>query len=227
MDRHALARASGLAVGARRRHARPRASPGAWAVHQPRLGVVRRGHGGRACCSARSLSFALPLGAEADHGHDHGAATRRAERRARPRRPTAHHSPGALAADRRRGGVAASGVVRARPSCCRPPRSRPSSRCRATPAHRRCSRGGCRDPRRDRRHGVVRRRRLGDGVRDGDRTRTPSTATRSRSPASSRPGDDGDGFDLTRLVITHCVIDAQPASVPVAAPGPRPRRASG
>lgn len=27
----------------------------------------------------------------------------------------------------------------------------------------------------------------------------------------------GDGFALTRLVITHCVIDAQPASVPIAA----------
>jgi len=27
----------------------------------------------------------------------------------------------------------------------------------------------------------------------------------------------GDGFSLTRLVITHCVIDAQPASVPIAA----------
>ncbi|WP_205789234.1 TIGR03943 family putative permease subunit [Microbacterium sp. CPCC 204701] len=30
------------------------------------------------------------------------------------------------------------------------------------------------------------------------------------------PGEDGD-FDITRLVITHCVIDAQPASVPVVA----------
>jgi uncharacterized repeat protein (TIGR03943 family) len=30
------------------------------------------------------------------------------------------------------------------------------------------------------------------------------------------PGE-GSGFDLTRLVITHCVIDAQPASIPVAA----------
>ncbi len=29
------------------------------------------------------------------------------------------------------------------------------------------------------------------------------------------PGDGG--FDLTRLIITHCVIDAQPASLPVAA----------
>lgn len=29
-------------------------------------------------------------------------------------------------------------------------------------------------------------------------------------------GRDGDGFALTRLVITHCVIDAQTASVPVA-----------
>lgn len=28
------------------------------------------------------------------------------------------------------------------------------------------------------------------------------------------PGDEG--FDLTRLIITHCVIDAQPASLPVA-----------
>ena len=27
-------------------------------------------------------------------------------------------------------------------------------------------------------------------------------------------GDDG-AFDLTRLIITHCVIDAQPASLPV------------
>nr|WP_208109542.1 TIGR03943 family protein [Microbacterium sp. BK668] len=31
------------------------------------------------------------------------------------------------------------------------------------------------------------------------------------------PGDDG--FDLTRLIITHCVIDAQPASIPVDAAG--------
>jgi uncharacterized repeat protein (TIGR03943 family) len=29
------------------------------------------------------------------------------------------------------------------------------------------------------------------------------------------PGEGGD-FDLTRLVITHCVIDAQPATIPVA-----------
>ncbi|SDG52847.1 TIGR03943 family putative permease subunit [Microbacterium pygmaeum] len=31
------------------------------------------------------------------------------------------------------------------------------------------------------------------------------------------PGGAADGFDLTRLVITHCVIDAQPASIPIAA----------
>jgi uncharacterized repeat protein (TIGR03943 family) len=31
---------------------------------------------------------------------------------------------------------------------------------------------------------------------------------------------DGGAFDLTRLVITHCVIDAQPASIPVAASVP-------
>ena len=33
------------------------------------------------------------------------------------------------------------------------------------------------------------------------------------------PAAGGDGFQLTRLVITHCVIDAQPASVPIAGPG--------
>ncbi|WP_322412231.1 hypothetical protein [Microbacterium invictum] len=32
------------------------------------------------------------------------------------------------------------------------------------------------------------------------------------------PGEDG-GFALSRLVITHCVIDAQSASIPVAAGG--------
>ncbi|MBD3943750.1 TIGR03943 family protein [Microbacterium sp. NEAU-LLC] len=35
------------------------------------------------------------------------------------------------------------------------------------------------------------------------------------------PGPDG-GFDLTRLVITHCVIDAQPASLPVIAAADAP-----
>ncbi|WP_203580737.1 TIGR03943 family putative permease subunit [Microbacterium hibisci] len=35
------------------------------------------------------------------------------------------------------------------------------------------------------------------------------------------PGEDG-AFDLTRLVITHCVIDAQPASLPVVAAGGAP-----
>lgn len=29
------------------------------------------------------------------------------------------------------------------------------------------------------------------------------------------PSEDGDGFQLTRMIITHCVIDAQPAIVPV------------
>jgi uncharacterized repeat protein (TIGR03943 family) len=33
------------------------------------------------------------------------------------------------------------------------------------------------------------------------------------------PASNGSSFDLTRLVITHCVIDARPASVPIAATG--------
>jgi uncharacterized repeat protein (TIGR03943 family) len=35
------------------------------------------------------------------------------------------------------------------------------------------------------------------------------------------PGDDG-AFDLTRLIITHCVIDAQPASLPIVGAAPSP-----
>ncbi len=36
------------------------------------------------------------------------------------------------------------------------------------------------------------------------------------------PGGDGATFDLTRLVITHCVIDAQTARLPIAATGDAP-----
>jgi uncharacterized repeat protein (TIGR03943 family) len=35
------------------------------------------------------------------------------------------------------------------------------------------------------------------------------------------PGEDG-AFDLTRLVVTHCVIDAQPASLPIVGAAPSP-----
>jgi len=37
-------------------------------------------------------------------------------------------------------------------------------------------------------------------------------------------GSASSGFDLTRLVITHCVIDAQVASVPIAATGTAPEK---
>ena len=36
------------------------------------------------------------------------------------------------------------------------------------------------------------------------------------------PGQDGATFDLTRLVITHCVIDAQTARLPISAAGSAP-----
>jgi uncharacterized repeat protein (TIGR03943 family) len=36
------------------------------------------------------------------------------------------------------------------------------------------------------------------------------------------PADAADGFKLTRLVITHCVIDAQPASLPIQSTGSIP-----
>jgi uncharacterized repeat protein (TIGR03943 family) len=45
----------------------------------------------------------------------------------------------------------------------------------------------------------------------------PVTLTGFATPAGT-----GSSFDLTRLVITHCVIDARPASVPIAASGHLP-----
>jgi uncharacterized membrane protein YcgQ (UPF0703/DUF1980 family) len=54
---------------------------------------------------------------------------------------------------------------------------------------------------------------VGERVRDGDE---PRGVRRHQVTLTGfvTPGDDG--FALTRLVITHCVIDAQPASVRVA-----------
>ena len=188
--------------------ARDRASR---AVHQPRLDVVRR----RACrsscspaplCRSPSRSARSPTTATTTA---HAEATPPAEaiRHHRSRSPPRPPSP----AGSRHPASCCS------PSCCRRHRSRRSSRCRATlGAPPLFARSGCRHPRRDRRHGVVRRRRVGDGVRHRDEHRRIRRRPGRRSPASSRRATTGD-FDLTRLVITHCVIDAQPAGVPITA----------
>ncbi len=210
-------------------------------------------------------SFALPLGAEADHGHDHGSAeapgvssrsarsttgvggvSSRSARsttggpvveRARNERdetlePTLDHDahdhdarhPAAVAASVL-GGVAASGVVVL--TLVLPPASLSAELAMsrdvgATPLF-----GGA---------DTVQLASTGDtasfGV--GDWATVFATATNPEAfdgdtieltgfvtPADAAAADGA--FDLTRLVITHCVIDAQPASLPivgaVASPG--------
>ena len=188
-------------------------------------------------------SFALPLGAEADHGHDHGSAeapgvsTRSARsttggpvvERARNERdetlePTHEHEhdarhPAAIAATVL-GGVAASGVVVL--TLVLPPASLSAELAMsrdvgATPLF-----GGA---------DTVQLASTGDtasfGV--GDWATVFATATNPDAfdgdtvelTGFVTPGDDG-AFDLTRLIITHCVIDAQPASLPIVGAAPSP-----
>ena len=111
-----------------------------------------------------AVSFALPRGAEADHGHDHGDPEHGHD-------DHGHDGHGHAAVGRWTAAAAVSGGILAT--------------------------------------GIV-----GASVF--------ATATNPESFDGSQvtltgfvtPGDDG--FALTRLVITHCVIDAQPASVRVA-----------
>ena len=187
-------------------------------------------------------SFALPLGAEADHGHDHGSAETRdvSSRSARsagspvverarnerdePLEPTHEHDhdarhPAAIAATVL-GGVAASGVVVL--TLVLPPASLSAELAMsrdvgATPLF-----GGA---------DTVQLASTGDtasfGV--GDWATVFATATNPDAfdgdtvelTGFVTPGDDG-AFDLTRLIITHCVIDAQPASLPIVGAAPSP-----
>ncbi|MDW4574190.1 TIGR03943 family protein [Microbacterium sp. M3] len=211
-------------------------------------------------------SFALPLGAEADHGHDHGdpshahsshapapvlspalsparpPATSPASRQDTPddrrglRRVLAsqgmgdavegqghgsagehvHHTPHPLAVTATVvGGVAASGVVLL--TLVLPPASLSAELAMsrdvgATPLF-----GGA---------DTIQLASTGDTGSFGVGEWATVFATSTNPDAFDgdtieltgfvTPGDD-DAFDLTRLVITHCVIDAQPASLPVVA----------
>ena len=214
-------------------------------------------------------SFALPLGAEADHGHDHGAAAGdedqlltvgppsrrsaqnggtaggseellltdpsagrghnhdRGHERGRADQPAHDHEvrhPAAIAATVL-GGVAASGVVVL--TLVLPPASLSAELAMsrdvgATPLF-----GGA---------DAIQLASTGDtasfGV--GDWATVFATATNPDAfdgdtielTGFVTPGDgtsdQGDAFDLTRLVITHCVIDAQPASLPIVGAAPPP-----
>ncbi|MET0735828.1 MAG: TIGR03943 family protein [Microbacterium sp.] len=171
-------------------------------------------------------SFALPLGAEADHGHDHGDAHEAgasgvappaprpedAEHREHPRR-----HPVAIAATVA-GGVAATGVVLL--TLLLPPASLSADLAMSRDVGAPPLFAGT---------DVVALAATGDtssfGI--GEWATVFATATDPEAfdgdavvlTGFVTPGVD---FDLTRLVITHCVIDAQPASVPVATATPVP-----
>ncbi len=153
-------------------------------------------------------SFALPLGAEDDHGHDHGEASAHEHDHAHVRHPVA--LAGTVVA-----GVLASAVVVG--ALALPPSSL-SPQFASTSTSTTPVLFGGRD--------VVTLASTGDtatfGV--GEWATVFATAT---DPASFdgdavtltgfvAPGDAGTGFLLSRFVITHCVIDAQLAAVPIA-----------
>jgi uncharacterized repeat protein (TIGR03943 family) len=170
-------------------------------------------------------SFALPLGAEADHGHDHGAGHDHGEgdRQGAGPQPVAEpveapghdqhtRHPAALAATVI-GGVAASGVVAL--TLVLPPASLSAELAMsrdvgATPLF-----GGA---------DTIQLASTGDTESFGVGEWATVFATATNPDAFDgdtieltgfvTPGEDG-AFDLTRLVITHCVIDAQPASLPI------------
>ncbi|MEV7827169.1 TIGR03943 family putative permease subunit [Microbacterium enclense] len=188
-------------------------------------------------------SFALPLGAEADHGHDHehghapAAASARREAFAHADHEhvdplddhdhTAHEhlaarprlTPAGLAAFT--GGVLASGAVIAvllTPAASLSTELAVSRDIGAPPLFAGSD--------------VVTLAASGDtsqfGIGDWSAVFAHATnpETFDGKPVTLTgfitPGGDGASFDLTRLVITHCVIDAQTARLPIAASGAAP-----
>ena len=161
-----------------------------------------------------ALSFALPLGAESDHGHDHA----RRSRRDAGRRDHAHHPPHpAAVAATVVGGVAASGVVLL--TLVLPPASLSAELAMSRDVGAPPLFAGS---------DAVALASTGDTASFGVGEWATVFATATNTDAFDgdtvtltgfvTPGDSAaGGFDLTRLVITHCVIDAQPASIPIAA----------
>jgi uncharacterized repeat protein (TIGR03943 family) len=149
-------------------------------------------------------SFALPLGAEDDHGHDHGDG-----------HDHEHHAPrsAAGAAAVVAGGVLASGVVVT--MLVVPPASLSAELAMSRDVGAPPLFAGS---------DVVTLATSGDtsdfGIGDWSSVFATSTNpdTFDGDPITLTgfvtPAEDGT-FDLTRLVITHCVIDAQPASLPI------------
>lgn len=151
-------------------------------------------------------SCTLPLGEEGDHGHDHGHGhDDGADAVASPRRTLG-------TAATVTGGVVATGVVVA--ALVLPPASLSVELAMSRVGEQSALFAGADD--------------VALGVADtstfgvGDWSSVFATATNTAAYDGSEvtltgfvtPTDD-DGVNLTRMVITHCVIDAQPATVPV------------
>ncbi len=161
-------------------------------------------------------SFALPLGAESDHGHDHGqsshstadASTDAADEASAVSSRRTLTKVGTISA-----GVVASGMVVA--SLVLPPAS-----LSVELAMSRADAGGTLFAGADTPTlGVADTTTFGIG----EWSSVFATATRPEAYDGSTvtltgfvtPSDDADAVNLTRMIITHCVIDAQPAAVPV------------
>lgn len=196
-----------------------------------------------------ALSFLLPLGAEADHGHDHGggvghddghgpghdhghdhdyaghdhaghdqgAGGRDAASRALRARPAAPR-PGAVVAAA--GGAVASVValsVLLLPPAALSAEIAQSRDVGAAPLF-----AGA-DILNLATHGDTAKFGVGDWASVFATSTNPDSFEGDAVTLTGfvTPGKGG-AFDLTRLVITHCVIDAQPASVPISAPAKAP-----
>ena len=159
-----------------------------------------------------AVSFALPRGAEADHGHDHGDPEHGHDDHGHDDHGRAAVG-GWTAAAAVSGGILATGIVAA--IVLTPP---------ATLSAQLAMERDTGTPPLFQGADNIALAATGDtasfGV--GEWASVFATATNPESFDGSQvtltgfvtPGDDG--FALTRLVITHCVIDAQPASVGVA-----------
>ncbi|WP_438354895.1 TIGR03943 family putative permease subunit [Microbacterium sp. CJ88] len=183
-------------------------------------------------------SFALPLGAEADHGHDHGTAAdphpdaqpvdaaRHGHDRSMHSATAADHdhhpapSRLGLAAAISGGAVASVAVLSI---LVLPPASLSAQLAISRDVGAPPLFAG---------QDVVALASTGDTSTFGIGTWAAVFATATNPDAFDgdavtltgfvTPGDGADVFKLTRLVITHCVIDAQPASLPVQVAGPVP-----
>lgn len=159
------------------------------------------------------VSCVLPLGAEADHGHDHGAGHDHGHDHEHS--DAGKHSLGGSHVAGWVGGILAAGVVAA--IVLVPP---------ATLSAQIAMQRDTGAPPLFQGADSIALASSGDTAKFGvgDWASVFATSTNPESFEGEKvtltgfatPASAGKGFQLTRLVITHCVIDAQPASVPIA-----------